>query len=112
MGDLIHHHKPDICSTLTSREECNMLLDTISYITYNEWYTPSRQSSLQQDYISKRTHLISYVQRRFGFSSYLEIGCATDDNFAKLRPQFNDAICVDPELGKAHMIPLNTHKYF
>ena len=99
-GDVIYHKKEHICSPLFNQNECNTLLDSLSYVTYQEYYTPSREASSAQDNLAKRTDIISYAQKRFQFQSYLEIGCATDDNFEKLRSQFETSVCVDPQIGK------------
>lgn len=46
-----------------------------------------------------RTSVISYLQKRFALSRYLEIGCDDGRHFAFIRQNFDTSECVDPRPG-------------
>ena len=49
------------------------------------------------DLAMDRTLLILYLKKRFGYASFLEIGCRSDANFS--RAPFVDKVGVDPVAG-------------
>jgi SAM-dependent methyltransferase len=64
------------------------------------WARPSpflRASPPPLDVAMDRTLLILYLKRRFGYGSFLEIGCRSDANFSRV--PFVDKVGVDPVAG-------------
>ena len=49
------------------------------------------------DRVMDRTLFILYLKRRFGYTSFLEIGCRSDSNFTRV--PFADKVGVDPVAG-------------
>mmetsp|Transcript_5889 Transcript_5889/g.8077 ORF Transcript_5889/g.8077 Transcript_5889/m.8077 type:complete len:444 (+) Transcript_5889:55-1386(+) len=49
------------------------------------------------DRVMDRTLLLTYLKKRYGYRSYLEIGCRGDHNFSRV--PFADKVGVDPQSG-------------
>jgi hypothetical protein len=83
-------------------EICRRTANQISGDYYLVPYTPSRPSSTIEDFYSERTDLLTYLQKRFQYKSYLEIGCSENVNFNPMKQFFNLSIGVDPYSGGTH----------
>jgi hypothetical protein len=63
------------------------------------YYTPSRESSLLEDYRASRLTVLDYVVNRYSYQKYLEIGTNDDASFNHMKKIVPYAIGVDPESG-------------
>ena len=79
-----------------SLDVCFHLQDVLSLIVYGKIYTPMLPHSTTEDNIGTRTQLIEYFQRRYSYTSYLEVGCGDFANFVSLRNYFSQVDCIDP----------------
>lgn len=84
-------------------------MDEISYMLYPyaNLYTPSRPTSTVEDFNTTRTDLVKYLQHRYNFRSYLEIGCQYNQTFGLVNDLFDIAVGVDPESGGTHRMTSN-----
>ena len=91
------------CST-ASLDDCVNDRDIISQRLYNNvLYTPSLPSATLSDFMALRHDVLSLLRSRYAYKSYLEIGCATDENFKLFRDAFPlGSACVDPSSGGTH----------
>ena len=84
------------CSMTTSLDVCFRMQDLLSSILHDIAYTPMLLHSTTEDNIGTRTQLIEYFQRRYAYTSYLEVGCGDFANFVSLRNYFSQVDCIDP----------------
>jgi hypothetical protein len=97
-GESVHEIVGSICYEY-NKTLCIYNMDVISKTLYDVLYTPTRPTSTYEDFIGKRTDLIAFIQKRYQYKSYLEIGCNDDTNFDKVKQLFSRVVCVDPEKG-------------
>lgn len=88
----------DICS-VKDEEFCFFMQDKVSYSLYGVTYTPILFHATVEDYYTNRSSLIIYLQNRFNYKSYLEIGCGNNATFERLSPLFDISLGVDPYMG-------------
>ena len=93
---LLTHEYCNHISMVGHLDECFRMQDTLSWISYNTIYTPMLPHASLDDYYATRTSTIRYLQQRYGYESYLEIGCGDFTNFRILSDLFMRSDCIDP----------------
>lgn len=102
------------CEAVNNLESCQYIQDELVLITgrlraergpdMRHHYTPTMPTSTMEDFQSSRTSMIKYIQNKFHFQDYLEIGCGDNLSFLDLSGSgiFRRAECVDPTRGGTH----------
>jgi hypothetical protein len=112
-GDNINTNMKLFCeSNMIQSDECDLIMDSLSSAIYNQFYTPSRNTSTLDDYVASRSDIIHYLLDRYNYQSYLEIGCASDKVFQTIQNRHNmlHVVGVDPMSGGTHR--MTSDEYF
>lgn len=96
-GDSIHDKLESLCKQMSS-EDCRKYEDTISLSLYQYYYTPTT-SVRSQDFTASRIDILLYLQNKYNFKSYLEIGTYMNECFLKMQQEMQLAIGIDPQQG-------------
>lgn len=101
-GDSAINITADLCAQ-RNQSICFEAQDVLSFNMYGVSYTPSLPHHTVEDFYMGRVKLVRYLVERFGYKSYLEIGCDANQTFGKSQTLFaNYAYCVDPNQGGTH----------
>jgi phage tail protein X len=80
-----------------------VVIDRIVYNVYGRTlYCPTRLHATMEDYYTTRYDVIDYLQQRYKYKTYLEIGCDANQTFGHVGSFFDTSICVDPVKGGTH----------
>ena len=102
-GDSVYEKLYGYCVEASNPDECIAVMNYVSFTIYPpNMYTPSRPNSTIEDFLASRYDVLSYLGGKYSYESYLEIGCAEDITFNKLRETFAVSLCVDPVNGGTH----------
>ena len=69
---------------------------------YGIIYTPTRPTSAIDDFHSNRVDILRYLQKRYDYKHYLEIGCQGNLAFSVMQELVDVAVGVDPLIGGTH----------
>jgi hypothetical protein len=97
------------CHLFKSESSCEDIMnDVSSYANKICDYTPRLPDRTIEDSTTSRGDIVMYLADRYNATSYLEIGCANDDVFGKLRESVRNAVGIDPERGGTHRMTSDT----
>lgn len=122
-GDSVSELMQDVCNsagwTGSDGSACRgvEVMDAISNIMYGSGYTPTRASSRIDDYLAKRSTVLSYLINSQQYTSYLEIGCNDGVSFQEITNNtatnsLVTAVCVDPDTKAVATHHLTSDAYF
>jgi len=103
-GESVGGVMKNICRNKIEEDLCSSYSASLSRILYGILYTPSRNSSIIEDYTTRRYDIISTMKSKFKLSKYLEIGCYERSTFDLVSPGMTIAYCVDPAFGGTHAV--------
>ena len=84
-------------------EDCEVLVDQLFVEWYASAYAPqSHVENWEMEYFATRGTIISILQDRYSYKSYLEIGTNQNILFRQARAHFPTAVGVDPNMGGTH----------
>jgi hypothetical protein len=95
-GSKPNHEIPPYCE---KGSNCLLTVDSVFTLLYDIPYSPTKLQATVEDHITTRYVLIDYLQQRYQYTSYLEIGCEHDRNFNRVKSYFDISVGVDPEQG-------------
>lgn len=96
------------CHLFKDVDACTEVMDGLSGLIYGITnYTPRLGTRTFEDYTTARWDVILSLIHRYNYTKYLEIGCARDEVFSRVRGTVSLAVGVDPSKGGTHRMTSN-----